>query len=200
MIHDYQMVARALKEARERNGLSQRAPAQKSGVLQARISRIKSGSADFRLSTLLGLARALDLELALVPRKALAAVQSVVGAVAPVGRGQSSGEALKALQRVQQAISGFAGIDRVTAEYAQFQRSLRDLQKLPLDQTSLGALGQLRKTLQESKDADPKEILRRGLAEIQALRNDVVRATAAQPHRDKVKPAYSLDEDEDEHG
>ena len=71
-------IATALKEARERKGLSQRALSAKAGVPQSHISKIESGAVDLRLSSLVALARVLGLELALVPRKTVPAVQAIV--------------------------------------------------------------------------------------------------------------------------
>ena len=71
-------IAKALKKARENKGLSQRALSTKAGVPQSHISKIESGAVDLRLSSLIELARALDLELALVPRQTLPAIQSIV--------------------------------------------------------------------------------------------------------------------------
>ena len=73
-------VARALRQAREGKGLSQRALSVASGVPQGHISKIEAGTVDLRLSSLVELARALDLELMLVPRQAVAAANAVVRA------------------------------------------------------------------------------------------------------------------------
>ena len=71
-------VITTLKHTREASGLSQRALSTLTGVPQSHISKIENGSADIRLSSLIELSRALDLELRLVPRKAVAAVDSIV--------------------------------------------------------------------------------------------------------------------------
>jgi len=71
-------MARTLKSAREARGLSQRELGRRAGVPQGHISRIESGAVDLRLSSLIALARALELEPTLVPRRAMAAVQAIV--------------------------------------------------------------------------------------------------------------------------
>lgn len=71
-------IARTLLAARKRKGLSQRALADLAGVPQSHISKIESGAVDLRLSSLIELSRALGLELELVPRSAVPAVQSIV--------------------------------------------------------------------------------------------------------------------------
>ncbi len=75
-------IAQALLKARQARGLSQRALSQRAGVPQGHISNIERGTVDLRLSSLVAIARALDLELALVPRKSLPAVQSIARGVA----------------------------------------------------------------------------------------------------------------------
>jgi transcriptional regulator with XRE-family HTH domain len=70
-------LAAALKSAREAKGLSQRELSRLSGVPQGHISRIERAGVDLRLSSLIALARFLDLELTLVPRSVLAAVESI---------------------------------------------------------------------------------------------------------------------------
>jgi transcriptional regulator with XRE-family HTH domain len=67
----------ALKKAREDKKLSQRALSRRVGMTQAQISRIEQSSVDLRTSTLIELARALDLEVVLVPRKYLPAVKAL---------------------------------------------------------------------------------------------------------------------------
>ena len=76
-----------IKDARKRKGLSQRELSERSGVPQSHISRIENGAVDLRLSSLIELARTLDMELLMVPRKAVPAVRSIVD-----GRFRSEGE------------------------------------------------------------------------------------------------------------
>lgn len=66
-----------LKSARQEKGLSQRALSLKTGIQQTQISRIESGQADLRVSTLVELARSLGLEVVLIPRSLLPAVNSI---------------------------------------------------------------------------------------------------------------------------
>jgi transcriptional regulator with XRE-family HTH domain len=77
MTYVTEQIVASLKAARERKGLSQRALGQKVGVPQSHISKIENNAVDLRLSSLIELARALDLELVLVPRKAVPAVRSI---------------------------------------------------------------------------------------------------------------------------
>lgn len=67
-----------LREARVRMGLSQRELSARSGVPQSHISKIESGSVDLRLSSLIELARVLDLELFVAPKKSVPAIQLII--------------------------------------------------------------------------------------------------------------------------
>lgn len=66
-----------LKRARKRQGLTQAELGRKVGLPQSYISKVEGGSIDLRLSSLLELARALELEPMLVPRSLVPAVQSL---------------------------------------------------------------------------------------------------------------------------
>ncbi len=82
-------IAASLKAAREVKGFSQRELAKRAGLPQSHISRVESGHVDLRLSSLAEIARALDLELTLVPRKALPAVNSIVRKITGAGTRQA---------------------------------------------------------------------------------------------------------------
>ncbi|MDF2096645.1 helix-turn-helix domain-containing protein [Aquibaculum arenosum] len=71
-------IAGTLKAARRRKRLSQRALGELVGLPQSHISRIESGGVNLQLASLIELARVLELELKLIPRKALPAVDSAV--------------------------------------------------------------------------------------------------------------------------
>lgn len=66
-----------LREGRRAKNLSQRDLNKLAGIPQAQISRIEAHSVDLRLSSLVAIANALDLELVLVPRKAMPAIRSM---------------------------------------------------------------------------------------------------------------------------
>lgn len=67
----------ALREARLRRNLSQEELATKLGLHQRQISDLERAAMDPRLSTVENVARALDLELMLVPRHLITAVESL---------------------------------------------------------------------------------------------------------------------------
>ena len=73
-----EQILASLKEARGRKGYSQRELSARSGVPQSHISKIESGGVDLRLSSLIAIARVLDLELFVAPRKSVPAIKSVI--------------------------------------------------------------------------------------------------------------------------
>ena len=78
MTYATEHVARTLRNAREARGMSQRALSARAGIPQSHISKIENGAVDLRVSSLVELARVLDLDLVLVPRKAVSAVHAIV--------------------------------------------------------------------------------------------------------------------------
>jgi HTH-type transcriptional regulator / antitoxin HipB len=77
MSSSLQPLLERIKVAREQKGLSQRALGERVGLPQSHISKIENGSVDLQASSLLEIARALDLELILVPRIALPAIRAL---------------------------------------------------------------------------------------------------------------------------
>ena len=71
-------ITATLKAARIAKGLSQRELSRLTEIPQSHISKIEKEAVDLRLSSLVAIARALDLELTLIPRKSITAVKAVV--------------------------------------------------------------------------------------------------------------------------
>lgn len=78
MSYQAEAFARSLRQARLGKGWSQRDLSGKAGIPQAHISRIESGAVDVKVSTLVELARILDLELLLAPRSSIPAVEALI--------------------------------------------------------------------------------------------------------------------------
>ena len=91
-------IIKSLREARQRKGFSQRELSAKSGVPQSHISKIENGDVDLRVSSLVALARVLDLEIELVPKKAVPAVKSIV-------RRSTSADLVYAQKMIQKAVT-----------------------------------------------------------------------------------------------
>lgn len=76
--HAIEYLAESLKQARDDKKLSQRSLSRRTGVTQAKISQIEHATVDPQVSTLIKLARALDLEIMLVPRTHLTSITSLI--------------------------------------------------------------------------------------------------------------------------
>jgi len=75
-----------LKKAREQRKLSQRQLSSMTGLQQTQLSRIENGSVDARLASITSIARALGLEIVLVPRNSLSVVGAVLGETKPTSK------------------------------------------------------------------------------------------------------------------
>ena len=184
-------IADALKAARTRKGLSQRALSALSGVPQAHISKIEQNGVDLRLTSLLALAHALDLDLALVPKKAMPAVQSITRATTRRIPGAISKEwarTLQALQRVQQTLKA-SELDRLQDLLAHAARML----PANIEPVSLRTL---RKSIEALRDTSSTKALQDVVRQGQALRNAIVHTVDLKTMA-PARPAYRLDEDDD---
>ena len=83
-------ISRNLRKARATAGLTQSTLGKRVGWPQSHVSKIEQGIVDLQLSSLAELARALDLEIRLIPRSLLSAVDGVI---------QSRGEPAGALDQ-----------------------------------------------------------------------------------------------------
>ena len=189
-------IASALKAAREARGLSQRALSTKAGVPQSHISKIENGAVDLRVSSLVALARVLDLELMLVPRKTVSAVRSLVRSGSSPDA-ESGHRAPKELAQLRNAISHLSSDQLSTNELAQFQRYVRELENFLLTEADRENVGKsyrlFKKYLENSSDPqslrDASEMLRR-------LRNVLAHRRIEDDENASVRPAYSLEEDD----
>jgi transcriptional regulator with XRE-family HTH domain len=194
-----EQIARTLRQAREGKGLSQRALSRKAGVPQSHISKIESGAVDLRLSSLIELARVLDLELELVPRKTVPAVQSIVRSAAAGAAPDTAaaGRALEEIARIRDVVAGLAKKQQLAGELAGFQRQLKDLQHFRLDDAALKSIREARNTLQNLHDnRQTAEAIRRLSAQFREMRTALAHAPAVLPKPATVRPAYSLDEED----
>lgn len=203
-------IIEALKSAREAKGLSQRALSARTGVPQSHISKIESGNADIRLSSLIELARALELDLKLVPRKAVPAVDSVVRSTAPKAAPGHKNlvrelhqslktlndlrafhpdlRAIRTLQDNLQLFSRAGSLNVNPARLHEIAKPLREIQKLTEQQKAIGSA--LKLPTRTVKELDALANASR------ALRNLAVHDLAAEPGT--PLPAYRLDDDDDD--
>jgi transcriptional regulator with XRE-family HTH domain len=192
-------IASNLKAARESRGLSQRALSEKSGVPQGHISKIENGAVDLRLSSLVALARALDLELALVPRKAVPAVKSIVrsGKRGIVKTDSNTRMAHKELSSIKTMIDTLSKNDFAIGGLEKLQRQMRELGNFQFAQPDLEVIKNVNEAMKAFQlNTDSLDIIRQSETELQKLRNTLAHSSVNLPKVTPLRPAYSLEEDD----
>jgi len=190
-------IAESLKAARERKGLSQRALSAKAGVQQSHISKIESGAVDLRLSSLVELARVLDLELTLVPRKKLPAVRAIIRGDDDGHRDvQSARKATNLLQRLDDQIAALPSETLSEIVVQELQRRARELMHFKLSADDLVQLQEASAAMQEFL-SDPRnlEAVEQAQSQLRMLRNALARGAGASAPS-LPRPAYRLDGDD----
>ena len=199
MIHAIDHIARTLRNAREARGLSQRALSARVGMPQSHISKIENGAVDLRVSSLVELARVLDLELELVPRKALPAVYAIVGGSdesAPAAA-RSGRRALRELHRLQEIAARAAHIRPAVIELAQIQRQVRELRHFTIVGDRLDTIRNAAAAVKAyHRNTAGRAVLLDALAQLGDLRSALAHAQpTGNDDTGMVRPAYSLDDD-----
>lgn len=191
-------IAQTLKVAREAKGLSQRDLSSRARVPQGHISKIENGAVDLRLSSLISLARILDLELTLVPRKIVPAIRSIVrsGTQERVATDPRARPILKEIRNVAELVINSSGEPLSEKEADVLRRNLSLLSQISLSGEQLTSLKSAMRTMKLYLDHPENMGLVRDAADIvRELRNNLVHNL--EPQADFVRPAYSLDEDGD---
>lgn len=202
-------IAERLKQARENKGLSQRALSELSGVPQGHISKIENASVDLRLSSLIALARALDLELVLSPRKSVAAVRSIIRSTDGSSTTSASvRSANQELTRLQHSLKAAQAQFPDSRELAQIRRHAQDLQHMVKPSINIDALTSVRRTIESIQKnsaqnavrkmigESPTASLRKALENVQTLRNSLAHSPLSEIQDSAPRPAYRLEEDD----
>lgn len=197
-------VLEQLRAARLAQGLSQRQLGERIGLPQSNIARLESGGTDPSLSKIIELARALDLDLQLIPRKALPAVKGAMRAnELAINPDDATNHAMKSIQNLGEALTS---IEQPQFEIPEsLRKTLADLERLRFDQTQFralqGAMRPLRRTLDRIQETGsfPTEWARRmreSSTRLRDLRNRITHGVAN--NESHLKPAFSLEDDDDD--
>lgn len=193
-------IAASVREARLAKALTQKELGQRVGLPQSHISKIEKGSVDLKLSSLVEIARALDLEITLVPRKALPAVE---GAVRAHGTTVETSRAVSLLNEQAQIAERIKANFPDLSQVEGFQNAIRSIPRLQFDAAQLKALDE---ALQPAKRLKAIIEAQGGAAE---LAKRIEEATSALRHFRNIQvhhaplieaarqlPAYRLEEDD----
>ncbi|KSV75934.1 hypothetical protein N185_15930 [Sinorhizobium sp. GW3] len=185
----------SLREARIARGLSQTELSKLAGVPQAQISRIEAKAVDLRLSSLMAIAHALDMEVTIAPRKALPAIRSIAR--------QASARTLplqtvgKELQNLQETIRALQVANPEAPYLDDLKKTYAGIQSLKIDVHYLKYLRAIRKTLEQANASEePWGAVIEAMRDMQTLRTRIVHAPKPEPS-DLPRPAYTLDGDDD---
>lgn len=197
MTYAIEQIVRGLKQARESKGLSQRQLAKMVNIPQSHISKIESNLVDLRVSSLVEIARALDMEIAVVPRKAIPAINSIARSTQSAATNSAVTSVAKELERFQHTINQLSRQQLPAKEIAQIQRRVQDLKRLELPSSSLKAIKEASSDLRAfMRNNENVYALKKALNEMQALRSAMAHAAANVRPLDKPRPAYSLEVDD----
>lgn len=193
-----EQIVRSLRDARQAKGLSQRELSVSAVVPQGHISKIENAAVDLRVSSLVALARALDLELMLVPRGAVAAVRSIsAGAgTAATHDGKGARRVRRELARLQDALDHLPASVSSGTELAELLRLVRDLRRFRpafLDRPTIRRAARAVDTLLRKPVA--VDAVRRSVSELRTLRDALAHGRVPDEVA-SVRPAYSLDDDD----
>ncbi len=207
-----QRFAQILQAARERKGLSQRALAARLGVRQSYISRIETAAVDPKATSLTEIARALDLELVLIPRQLVPAVQALQRQAEPDDSAKFEDRVRDHLHRIQhqlQTLEAIAGdpkalifLDKVIAELIPMRfGALAGVQIQTLLEQIGTTLKRIRRgpypSIDKSVSKEALITIDRLARDLRAIRNRLAHRLTEQPT--EAVPAYRLDT-EDDHG
>jgi transcriptional regulator with XRE-family HTH domain len=188
----------ALKAARTEKALSQRDLSKEAGVPQSHISKIESGAVDLQLSSLIEIARALDLEVITVPRKLVPAVQAIVrsdesAALRHLGNVQ---QAQKYLKRIRKNADHLRSNREIGKDLINLQRLVGEFENFRIGPDELTRIKSISELVQRAvKNPKEKYLIQSAADALRQLRNNLAH-NRIEPAR-AIRPAYTLDEDND---
>jgi len=176
-----------LKLARKNKQFSQRELSAKTGIAQSHISKIENGAMDITLSTLVELARALDLEVTLIPRKNIPAVQSITRASI-----KPNTSAWKELKDINKNIKSLQKNTALSNEIKRIKNDLKVLNNIHIPNEFFSEVKKISDALKNVRiNQNAIEDIQKTTNAIQKLRNNIMHHLPEE--ESKPKPAYSLD-------
>lgn len=184
-----------LRDARQTLGWSQRELAGRSGLPQSQISKIETGEVDPQVSTLVELARSLDLDVQFVPRGAVGAVETVVR---QAKERRDRRDVDKGLEELSARVGRVVRARPQQREAADLQQALAAL-RLEADvldsETARYGLREALARLNDLGTDGSDSIVARAFGDIRRIVDGLRVAHQRAPAR--PRPAYSLDDEDD---
>jgi transcriptional regulator with XRE-family HTH domain len=198
-----EQLAQTLRDTRIAQGLSQRELAERAGLGQSRLALIEAGGVDLRSSTLVQLARALDLELVLAPRRVLPAVQSLTEGQPrrwqEAGRHSVRGTPIRVLRHIQQHLAALERAYPSSKEVAQAKGAVQALIEVG-QELGVATLQPLRRSvhwlaLARANQAQAQPLLVKAAAQLQELRQMLPATARLEQAPQAQRAAYSLEDE-----
>lgn len=194
MTYKTEHITQQIRAARQAVKLSQRELSARSGLTQSHISQIERGTMEPGLSSLVDVARALDLEIVLAPKKLMPAIRNILESASATSDTLTSDQR-KLVRRLDRWLVQVRDRFVTASEADTFRDSLALLRHLPLSADELNRLKEATERV-DLWQADPptgKELSEFTHA-VRQLRNLAV-------HRDRdeaiPRSAYALEEEDD---
>jgi transcriptional regulator with XRE-family HTH domain len=186
---------RELRDRRTNAGVSQRALSTRSGLTQGHISQIETGTLEPGLSSFIDMARSLDLEVVLVPKKFLPAVHGVLRQTQAESLSPEAGDAaLREIARGERLVIKQKHLYGSSADLDRIADSLRFLRQVPLRKPDIQIVSNAINTLRRYQaSAQSKNRVAGIAADLQQLRNRLAHSSSEVP-----RPAYAIDEEDDD--
>jgi len=184
-----------IRDRRTEAGVSQRALSARSGLTQGHISQIETGMLEPGLSSFIDMARALDLEVVLVPKKFLPAVQGILRQTQAEPLSPEGGDAaLREIARGERLVIKQKLLYGSSADLDRIADALRFLRQVPLLKQDLQIVSHAINTLKRFQ-ASPqsKDTVAAIAADLQQLRNRVAHSPSDAP-----RSAYAVDDEDDD--
>lgn len=204
-------IATALAHARKAKGLTQTQLGELVGWPQSHVSKFEKGDNDIRLSGLIEFARALDLEVTLVPKKSVPAVQSVVRQTQglPDDRTASALRTIEALSDRFTRSDTISALDDLKLAPDEIARVLIDLRPFRFHPEAAQRLQKLSSNLNKAVDtitggfprtpalinSAARSILD-GIKGLRDLRNALAHPQGSSQMSPTVRPAYGPEDDD----
>jgi transcriptional regulator with XRE-family HTH domain len=192
MAYANQQIADALKAAREGLALSQRELGERVGLPQSHVSKIEGGAVDLKLSSLIELARALDLDVVLVPRKFLPAVDSIINASSAMETSASDRQATKQVRMLQKEVSELSRLHPDASHLQRLRDTARGFTNLRLGPSEIARVTEAQRLLKRIRTG--KALIEDAVPLADQLRE--IRNRLAHPVDRELpqRPAYQLDD------
>ncbi|MQW42137.1 helix-turn-helix domain-containing protein [Sinorhizobium meliloti] len=194
MAYKTEHLIRQLRATREAQKMSQRELSARSGLTQSHISQIERGTMEPGLGSLVDVARALDLEIVLAPKKLMPAIRNILDS-ASASSDVLTSDQRKLVGRLERWFAQHRGGFGSASEADTLKDSLTLLRHLPLSAEEMDTFHEATARLDRWQADPPSRQELSGIAHaVRHLRNAAV-------HRDRddavPRSAYALDEEDD---